>query len=364
LCNILSVCVCVYCCRPISNVRELVEATDAFCEMDWHDVNGTYDHSMNANKGKHKKTSMDSLPHRCVEALYLSILLEEGFGFDLDQRSLTLALKVEGVEVEWTLGVLLTKALAHSTPSLNSTTSTTDTIASGNSSSNDLGSAEAKEGVETLPGEKKSSSKLNDHHDFESSPSIRDEESEELLEGSESITLASAAQETTATAAAAAAAAQETASAAAVAAVAEGVRTRVRALKAAGLPASTLKKLFPDVDIGEFFDEEEMLQEESAKHAKSERGDTHHKGGAAKSTLRSQIRGWKATVLQRVVHPVTETASVLAWKSKSVCGHAAKSFEMFAQVFALPLEYLRARSRYLGRWLYRKLFELTHNRPL
>lgn len=99
---------------PISNLRELNEAAHIFCEMDWHDVNGTFNHSVNVNRTKHKKTSSSGLPYRCFESLYLLLLLEEGFGFGLDERSVTLALKVEGVEVEWTLGYLLAKALPSS----------------------------------------------------------------------------------------------------------------------------------------------------------------------------------------------------------------------------------------------------------
>jgi hypothetical protein len=44
-----------------------------------------------------------------VEALYMITLLENGFGLDADYRGITLALEVEGKEVEWTLGYALSE---------------------------------------------------------------------------------------------------------------------------------------------------------------------------------------------------------------------------------------------------------------
>jgi GDA1/CD39 (nucleoside phosphatase) family len=47
------------------------------------------------------------LHNRCLEALYMTTLLEHGFGFDSSHRNITLALEVMGHEVEWTLGFAL-----------------------------------------------------------------------------------------------------------------------------------------------------------------------------------------------------------------------------------------------------------------
>jgi hypothetical protein len=56
---------------------------------------------------KHEYTKNSQLPYRCIEALYMSTLLEHGFGFDGSHRNITLALEVLGHEVEWTLGFAL-----------------------------------------------------------------------------------------------------------------------------------------------------------------------------------------------------------------------------------------------------------------
>jgi hypothetical protein len=309
--------------RPIANVRELISATESFCEMDWHDVNGTHEYSINAEKGKHKKTSEEGLPFRCMEAMYLSLLLEEGFGFDLDQRSLTLALKVEGVEVEWTLGYLLTKAIDHANKPDSSVKDEVDKLSTTNSNPR----------LDPLDGPA---------HD----PNY-DSTSDEI----------------------------------AAAAAMEEVKAKVRALKSSGLPAQTLAKLFPDLNMDEFFDDKDPFVEASDINPKSKteansdsdsNGDgsdgsftfRHGHGHSLKSTLRSRFGKWKNTINHRVIHPVTATTSTLIHHSKHVYAPVAKSFQMFAQVIDIPLEFLRGRFRLLGKWFYRKLFEFFHNRPL
>ena len=338
-------------------MRELVEATDAFCAMEWHDVNGTYNHSVNANKGKHKKTSIEGLPFRCVEAMYMSLLLEEGFGFDLDDRSLTLALKVEGVEVEWTLGVLLTKALAHSTSF--STRNNSDSISSGDSeevtkSSSDhvvfdpeKESSPEKEAlpVKGIEKEQKGGEVTSEEVEVEVG---EEEESGDVSPG---------------------AATESNAAAAAAAAAMEGIHARITALKAAGLSASTLKQLFPDINITEFFaDDDNTLEGNDPLHASSEQEEHQSSSRPLRkpvtSSLRARIGNWKTAAHHRVILPVTTTSAAVVRHSKRAYGHVAKSFEMFAQVVMIPLDFLRGRSRYVGRWLYRKLFEIVHNRPL
>jgi hypothetical protein len=59
-------------------------------------------------------TNEDKLPNRCVEALYITTLLEDGFGFRGTHRGITLALEVDGTEVEWTLGFALAEELLES----------------------------------------------------------------------------------------------------------------------------------------------------------------------------------------------------------------------------------------------------------
>ena len=56
---------------------------------------------------RHKFTSNEGMPYRCLEAIYIVTLLEYGFGFHGTHRNLTLALEIDGVEVEWTLGYAL-----------------------------------------------------------------------------------------------------------------------------------------------------------------------------------------------------------------------------------------------------------------
>jgi hypothetical protein len=294
--------------------------------MDWHDVNGTHDYSMNAEKGKHKKTSEEGLPFRCMEAMYLSLLLEEGFGFDLDQRSLTLALKVEGVEVEWTLGYLLTKAIDHA------------------NKPDSYEKNEIAEEIEVV--DKLGTANSNPRMDPLDNPALGpncDSTSDEI----------------------------------AAAAAMEEVKAKVRALKSSGLPAKTLAKLFPDLNMDEFFDDKDKFVEASDPNSKNKEntdsdGDgsdgsfafRHGHGHSLRSSLRSRVGKWKNTINHRVIRPVTSTTSTLIHHSKHVYAPVAKSFEMFAQVIDIPLEFLRGRCRLLGKWLYRKLFELFHNRPL
>ena len=56
---------------------------------------------------KHAFTKSSQLHNRCLEALYMTTLLEYGFGFNSSHRNITLALEVMGHEVEWTLGFAL-----------------------------------------------------------------------------------------------------------------------------------------------------------------------------------------------------------------------------------------------------------------
>jgi hypothetical protein len=88
---------------PNPSIEEISTAVTDFCSSDWYDV------EINMLPAKHKFTLDSQLPHRCLEALYMMVLLENGFGFDRESRDITLALEVRGHEVEWTLGFALTE---------------------------------------------------------------------------------------------------------------------------------------------------------------------------------------------------------------------------------------------------------------
>jgi len=86
---------------PKPTINELETAAHKFCETEWSIVETTMIPS------PHKYTRDDQIVNRCLEGLYLVTLLEHGFGFDGDARDITLALEIEGHEVEWTLGFAL-----------------------------------------------------------------------------------------------------------------------------------------------------------------------------------------------------------------------------------------------------------------
>ena len=89
---------------PSPTVGELNHAADKFCEIPWPGQPGEYTSEWSK---KHAYSGNSQLPHRCFETLYMSMLLEHGFGFDPEARHLTLALDMDGHEVEWTLGFTL-----------------------------------------------------------------------------------------------------------------------------------------------------------------------------------------------------------------------------------------------------------------
>jgi hypothetical protein len=97
------------CSRPNPSIDELEEASLKFCEIPWSEIHSS--HQLNS----HEMTSEEKLPARCVEALYITTLLEDGFGFRGTHRGITLALEVDGTEVEWTLGFALAEECLQST---------------------------------------------------------------------------------------------------------------------------------------------------------------------------------------------------------------------------------------------------------
>ena len=45
------------------------------------------------------RTSEEGLPHRCVEVVYMTTLLRDGYGFPEHSRNVTYALEADGMEV-------------------------------------------------------------------------------------------------------------------------------------------------------------------------------------------------------------------------------------------------------------------------
>lgn len=111
--------------------------------------------------GKHKYTKDSQLAHRCVEALYMSLLLEEGFGFDGKSRDITLALEVNGHEVEWTLGFALAGADFGVTPDSISNSSGSRVIDAGATQQHDSSDAPESSSSSAVVVETKTSHLLN-----------------------------------------------------------------------------------------------------------------------------------------------------------------------------------------------------------
>ena len=332
--------------------------------MDWHDVNGTYSHSVNAKKGKHRKTSADSLPYRCLEALYLSILLEEGFGFDLDQRSLTLTLKVEDVEVEWTLGVLLSRVSSFFSMDNTSVTDLKDSVKqnpiqesiylTGVDHSHTDHSADIHI-ADTNDNNKKADSMhegLVDDADDVMSSKHGDGEQENNSYKDNNKKDSGGVDESDASI------------------IEEGIINRIRALKAAGLNAHTLKKLFPDVSMDDFLGGDDNNVESNGQNNSESNADGSNQSHPFKSdrngehSFLSRMHNFKSLFNEKVIKPVKVAKKSFVQISKRVYDHIEKSFEMFSQAMSIPLEFIIGRSRYAGRWLYRKIFELIHKRPL
>lgn len=101
--------------RPNPSIDELEEASLAFCEIPWNDIYSSHQNN------SHQMTSEEKLPNRCVEALYITTLLEDGFGFRGTHRGITLALEVDGTEVEWTLGFALVEECLEKTNAFENT---------------------------------------------------------------------------------------------------------------------------------------------------------------------------------------------------------------------------------------------------
>ncbi|CAN0339570.1 unnamed protein product, partial [Laminaria digitata] len=88
---------------PAPTLAELRTAAEGFCAMDWRalslDDTGDVDHEFTG--------SAEGLAHRCVEVVYMTTLLRDGYGFPEHSRNVTYALESDGMELEWTLGYAL-----------------------------------------------------------------------------------------------------------------------------------------------------------------------------------------------------------------------------------------------------------------
>ena len=62
--------------------------------------------------GKDPLTNDDALRWRCFDATYAARLLTDGYGFPEHEAAIEFLGEIDGVEVEWTLGALLSKLLS------------------------------------------------------------------------------------------------------------------------------------------------------------------------------------------------------------------------------------------------------------
>ena len=88
---------------PTPSIEELTHALDGFCSRKWQGDLEEVQHEV------HEHTRAEVLPHRCVEAVYMVTLLRDGFGFHPSSRDITFAQRVDGNEVEWSLGMALSE---------------------------------------------------------------------------------------------------------------------------------------------------------------------------------------------------------------------------------------------------------------
>mmetsp|Transcript_21664 Transcript_21664/g.49277 ORF Transcript_21664/g.49277 Transcript_21664/m.49277 type:complete len:153 (+) Transcript_21664:1092-1550(+) len=86
---------------PNPTINELHDALEKFCSLPWKRLE-------DATDTLHTYTDTQTLPHRCLEVVYMTVLLRDGYGIDPSSRGITYAFDVGGLEVEWTLGLVLT----------------------------------------------------------------------------------------------------------------------------------------------------------------------------------------------------------------------------------------------------------------
>lgn len=80
-------------------INQIEDATKSLCEMKWNDIKDIED----------QYTDDTVLPYRCFQLSYMSILLHDIYGFSKDSQNLSFVGSINGGEVEWTLGLALSK---------------------------------------------------------------------------------------------------------------------------------------------------------------------------------------------------------------------------------------------------------------
>lgn len=88
---------------PNPSIKELHDALDGLCSRSWHEDLAEIQHDA------HTYTRADVLPHRCLESVYMVTLLRDGYGFHPESRDITFCFLVDGSEVEWSLGMALSR---------------------------------------------------------------------------------------------------------------------------------------------------------------------------------------------------------------------------------------------------------------
>lgn len=86
-------------------IEELEVAADALCSLDWQHIEQATNDGI--GPGRHRYTDIHKAPHRCLEANYVASLLRL-YGFPVSERLVSFEDEVDGNDVEWPLGALLT----------------------------------------------------------------------------------------------------------------------------------------------------------------------------------------------------------------------------------------------------------------
>jgi Golgi apyrase len=87
---------------PRPTIEEMLRATEEVCSVPWkHASEYLRDERVLSS---HPYTSPEHAPDRCLEALYVSVLLRDAFGISATERAVTFSLELNGMEVGWPLG--------------------------------------------------------------------------------------------------------------------------------------------------------------------------------------------------------------------------------------------------------------------
>lgn len=137
---------------PTPSLEDLRAMSDAFCGIAFGDLRAL---------PKHRYTADDQLSHRCVEVNWIAELLRSGLGLGEADRAVTYALEVSGMEVEWTLGFVITNVASGAARTCPAHQAPADGEAPGNQSAQgeaapaDIGVAPAPVGTAAASAEKR-----------------------------------------------------------------------------------------------------------------------------------------------------------------------------------------------------------------